>query len=89
MILFGVLHANFEKGFEFYNKKLYDQALSQWQSACEISDTRACNVLALMYSNGEYVKQDNSVAKQYYKKACDGGDEVGCRFFRRLEGLGY
>lgn len=82
-------YANFEEGFIFYNNKNYEKALNLWQSACEKNDARACNVLALMYDNGEYVKENKNRAKEFYKKACDTGDDVGCKFYKKMVNLGY
>ncbi len=37
-----------------------------------------------MYANGYGVKQDYKIAKELYKKACDGGIQIACYHYRLL-----
>ena len=87
-IALGIAVANFDAGFEAYHQKDYPTAIKVWETSCEDGDSRACNVLALMYDNGEYVLQNRATAKTYYKKACDQGDRVGCKFYERIKAQG-
>ena len=42
-----------------------------------------------MYDNGYGPKQDKRVAKQWFGKACDGGDQMGCENYKILNQQGY
>ena len=48
------------------------------KAACALNDYPACVYLALIYQNGEGVKQDYLKAVKFYTKTCDGGEGVGC-----------
>ena len=37
-----------------------------------------------MYANGLGVRQNTSKAKELYGKACDEGDNLGCRYYAIL-----
>ena len=38
-----------------------------------------CNNLGVMYEKGNGVEKNEQKAVQLYKKACDGGEMLGCR----------
>ena len=40
---------------------------------------RGCVTLGVMYADGDGVEKDLGKAAQLYKKACDGGEMLGCR----------
>ena len=42
----------------------------------------ACNSLGVQYENGQGVRQNRSIAKQYFGKACDLGDQLGCNNYK-------
>ena len=42
-----------------------------------------------MYDNGYGVKQDKKIAKEYFGKACDGGNQKGCDKYKILNQHGY
>lgn len=88
-VLSTLVFGDFAKGFKYYNAKNYQSAVNEWIVACTKNDVKACNVLALMYDNGEFVRENKKKAKSYYKKACEGGDKVGCKFYKKLQNLGY
>jgi TPR repeat protein len=46
------------------------------RSAAEQGSTRAQRLLGVMYSSGQGVPQDYSVAAQWFQKAAEGGDRV-------------
>ncbi len=81
--------SDFDKAFHAYNKKEFSKAIDLWQRSCDEGEYRSCNILALMYDNGENVVQNRTKAKKMYRKACMGGDTVGCKFYQRLEQMGY
>ncbi|MFB2537946.1 MULTISPECIES: hypothetical protein [unclassified Acinetobacter] len=41
--------------------------------------------LGRLYANGHGVKVDLSQAKYWYKKACDGGFQVACDAYQKLQ----
>jgi TPR repeat protein len=45
--------------------------------------------LGIMYANGQGVIQDKKRAKEYFGKACDGGDQKGCDNYKILNQQGY
>lgn len=81
--------SNFDAGFDAYHQKNFPLAIEKWSNSCDSGDSRACNVLALMYDNGEFVPKDKSKAKQYYHKACALGDSIGCTFYEKLNTQGH
>src|SRR5271166_6460289 len=50
--------------------------LAKVRSAAEQGSTRAQRLLGVMYSSGQGVPQDYSVAAQWFQKAAEGGDRV-------------
>ena len=42
-----------------------------------------------MYEEGYGARQNNSIAKEYYGKACDYGNQDGCDKYKALKMLGY
>lgn len=55
----------------------------------EQGDAGAQNNLGWMYKNGEGVRQDYRIAKEWYGKACDGGFYPSCDYYEKLNRLGY
>ena len=43
-----------------------------------------CASLGTTYMYGAGVKQNYSKAKEFYKKACDGGEAFGCLQYKEL-----
>ncbi|MGX3010086.1 Sel1 repeat protein [Helicobacter sp. 23-1044] len=41
-----------------------------------------------MYGNGEGVPKNLSKAKEYFGKACDFGEQVGCDYYKKLNERG-
>ncbi|MFY4763334.1 Sel1 repeat protein [Aliarcobacter butzleri] len=37
-----------------------------------------------MYFYGEGVEKDKNIAKEWFKKACDGGNQAGCNNYKKL-----
>ncbi len=50
----------------------------KYSEECKDKNAKSCYKLGLMYASGDGVKQDESKAKEFYKKACDGGSSEGC-----------
>lgn len=49
-----------------------------------IHDMIGCTGLGYMYEKGDGVRQDMQKAKSLFSTACDGGDQDGCKNYRRL-----
>ncbi|QKF73880.1 Sel1 domain-containing protein [Aliarcobacter faecis] len=49
------------------------------------------NKLGLMYTNGEGVRQDKKIAKEWFLRACDGGLQNACDNYKKLneQGIDY
>lgn len=81
--------ASFEDGLNAYGNKDYQTAFKIFQNLGNKGDAGAQNSLGYMYRYGEGVKQDYQKAKEWYEKACDGGDQMGCDEYRKLNMKGH
>lgn len=45
--------------------------------------------LGNLYSSGHGIRQDNKIAKEYFGKACDLGDQRGCDGYKILNEQGW
>ena len=45
--------------------------------------------LGVMYDNGQGVRQNYKIAKEWFSKACDNGIQLGCDAYRKLNQQGY
>jgi len=73
-----------EDGLSAYDKKDYKKAVALYQKAADQGDVSAQTKLGVMYANGLGVRQNTSKAKELYGKACDEGDNLGCRYYAIL-----
>lgn len=62
---------------------------SHIESAAKQGDEDAMTIMGIMYEKGLAMKCDYKKAKEWYGKACDAGDEVGCNHYKRLDSEGY
>lgn len=46
-------------------------------------------MIGLMYDYGVGITQDEEVAKGWYGKSCDNGQQLGCDRYRELNEEGY
>lgn len=67
----------------------YPKALYWFKKAADQNLNIAQYVLGKIYEDGEGVRQNRTTAKEWYGKACDNGDEVGCFQYKRLNEEGY
>jgi len=59
----------------YYNS----QNFKTYKARCDEGKASGCTLLGLMYEKGRFgVTQDFAQAAALYRKACDGGDAVGC-----------
>lgn len=62
--------------------KDYHKANKLWKKACDTNNGDTYNNLGALYYNGQGVRQNFSIAKQYFGKACDLGEQVGCNNYK-------
>jgi uncharacterized protein len=77
VLLFGMgssSFADFNDGFDAYNKGDYKTAFNEWKPLAERGHTGAQNNLGSMYDNGRGVLKDYQEAVRWYKKAAEQGD---------------
>ena len=51
---------------------------TKYSKECKSKNFKSCYEVGLMYASGDSVKKDTNKAKEFYKKACDGGNSEGC-----------
>ena len=57
----------------------YVYAAIYHQNACDADSAKECTLIARMYYYGQGVSQNEEKAAKLFKKACDLGDEIGCK----------
>lgn len=86
----GICFANLlNDAAKAYQNGEYQKAANLWQKACEGGDMLGCKNLGVLYDQGQGVRQDKRVAKEYYGRACDLGDQNGCNLYKSLNEAGY
>lgn len=84
--LFG---ATVDDGLKAYNSKDYESAFKIIDELAKSGDTKTQIALGVMYDNGNGVKQNKKLAKEWCGKACDGGEQLGCENYKRLNQDGF
>jgi TPR repeat protein len=51
--------------------------------ACNDKESAGCMGLGILYMNGSGVPKDDARSRYYFQRACDGGDEKGCKMAKR------
>ena len=72
-----VLAADYEKGFQAFQKGVYQVALAEWVPLAEQGDIDSQNTLAAMYKLGLGVKKNPEEAVKWYRLAAEQGDAAG------------
>ncbi|MCT7481583.1 tetratricopeptide repeat protein [Aliarcobacter cryaerophilus] len=85
-LLFG---ATLQDGLNAFEKGDYKTAFTIFEDLAKKGDVEAQFELGMMYANGEGVRQDFKIAKEWYGKACDGGNQNGCDNYKILNQEGY
>ncbi|WP_407932153.1 tetratricopeptide repeat protein [Campylobacter sp.] len=66
-------------------EKDLDKAAQLLKKACDGGERSGCGGLGVMYEQGYGVRQDKRLAKEYFSKACDLGEQkLGCNKYREL-----
>ncbi len=69
---------------EVFTKDPYGIVERLCKKTCDRGEAKSCVHLGLLYTEGRGVTQDKRLAKEYFKKACDEGDENGCSFMKAV-----
>ena len=73
-------------GIISYKQKSFEQAATLYEKGCGLGEMGACASFGLLLETGEGVAANNVLAGEYYKKACDVGDQRSCERFHHLQG---
>lgn len=71
------------------NKALKKISLQFYEKACEDGYTDSCIHLGRLYRDSHTLDRDYKKAKEYFTKACDGNNRLGCKEERILKESGY
>lgn len=79
-LLSGILMGaeNLDDANKAYNDGDYKKAIELYKTLCDKKEAKACASLGYIYRNAKGVNEDQTLAQQYYKKACDAGDKESC-----------
>ena len=80
--------ADFQAGFDAYERGDYTTALKEYRPLAEQGDAVAQFNLGVMYGKGEGVPQDYVAAVKWYRKAAEQGDAVAQSILGVMYGLG-
>lgn len=70
---------------------LYEQAENEvyaaiyHQNGCDAGDAKACSAIAARVYHGKGVAQNHEKALSLFKRACELGDETGCKNYERIK----
>jgi len=76
LLLFGIstlTFANFNDGYDAYQKGDYETAVSEWKPLAEQGHAAAQNNLGVMYNKGRGVLKNDKQAVRWYRKAVEQG----------------
>ena len=71
------------------NQAIKDIALKFYDKACEGGYTESCIHLGRLHRDSHTLHRDYKKAKEYFTKACEGNNRLGCKEERILEESGY
>lgn len=69
--------------------KNVNKALESFKTSCELGMSDDCIEVAMAYTNGVYVEQNLTAAKEYFGKACDQRNSNGCESYKLLNEDGF
>lgn len=79
----GHVKAQLNLGF-IYDGQDLSKARYWYEKAANQGDPNAQIILGLIYEFGHGVRQNYTIAKEWYGKACDKGEQRGCEGYARL-----
>jgi len=74
--LIGTTYADYQDGYDAYDKGDYKTAFKEWQPLADQGIAEAQNNLGVMYKNGQGVLKDDMQAVKWYRKAADQGNAM-------------
>ena len=86
----GLAEAQLKLGLEYYFneglgvKQDYVEAVKLYRKAAEQGLAEAQVILGTAYILGKGVQVNKSLAKEWLRKACDNGEQNGCKFYGKL-----
>ena len=85
----GLANAQFNLGVMYYEggrgvKQDYFEAVKWYRQAAEQGYAQAQFMLGALYLLGKGVQVNKSLAKEWFSKACDNGEEIGCEYYGKL-----
>ena len=78
------LEQQFQQGFEAATREDYQTAFKLWLPLAEQGNAKAQVLLGLAYLLGKGVQFNKSLAKEWFYKACDNGEKIGCKYYGEL-----
>lgn len=69
---------------ESRNALNYNTSAKIFTNLCSLNNPEGCALLGLAYLDGNGVRQNKNLSKQYAGKACDLGNQTGCEIYKEL-----
>jgi len=67
-----------------YNREKADSKVASfYKKSCDLGYAEGCTAYAMSYP-AHIEKNPNKDARYYFKKACDGGDEIACSMLKMM-----
>ena len=60
------------------------EAVRWYRQAAELGDAQAQFMLGFSYLLGKGIQVNKSLAKEWFGKACDNGEQRGCEYYGKL-----
>lgn len=71
-----------ELGNIYHEAQEFTKASEFYGRACKMNDAESCLILGFLYAQGKGVEQNPSIAKDFFGKACDLENDMGCESYR-------
>ena len=65
-------------------KQDYFEAVKWYRKVAEQGNANAQVLLGFLYILGKGVQRNKALAKEWFGKACDNGDQEGCEYYGKL-----
>lgn len=78
----GVLGTIYAQTDKAKSKTYFKKHVDLETKSCNNGNAQSCQDVGFSYSYGMGVDKNSAKAKQFFKKACDGGHKTGCENFR-------
>ena len=74
----------FELGNKFEESKNYQKAGEFYKKACEMGFGDGCHNLGVIYYEAEGAEANKNLAKKYFGKSCELGNDEDCQIYNGL-----